>query len=287
MIAKHPVTTALSLLVVLSWSGAAWAQVCTTDEQCPEGSYCAKGASSPGCSDPPNCPEPDVVEEEQGECVAAPVTCESDAECGEYLSCVESGDGTCWVSSDGDMGCDEPDPNAPKYCAPATITCSSDDECPREFECVARAYDCPAIACAEDEPDCVPCQGSATQVCQPKQIACDSDDECPAEWSCGSVVTRDPVDDGREPGSPDAGTSTGDSSTARYCSPDAWGGDVYTTGDAASAEDSGGDDRGAQSSSSSSEGGCSISAGTATGHAGWLLTLLAAGPLAARRRRRR
>src|SRR5690606_649345 len=96
------------------------------------------------------------------------------------------------------------------------------------------------------------------------------------------------VEDGREPAlDPDAGTSDeAPADAARSCYPDAWGGPVYATGDSTNAEDAAGERGAGQPSNSSSDGGCSIAARTATGGAGWLMALLAAGPLAALRRRR-
>jgi hypothetical protein len=289
--------TAIPFLLALAWPGAAFAADCNDDADCGEGFYCAKGASSPGCDPSGDCPAPDVVEEGVGTCEAAPVTCDSDADCGEYLSCQASADGVCWADTDGQSGCTEPDPNAPKYCAVASTACSTDADCPREFECVTYDSPCPGVPCADNDPDCKACEPSTSQVCQPKQIECASDGDCPADWSCASVYSGGGGSDVAEPAPgeprPAAAMPESDDTTTgseqRFCFPDAWGGPVYATGDGApvagndsSAES---DSRGAPSSSSGS-GGCSLTAaGVATGGS-WSLMLLGLAPWVRRRLRR-
>jgi MYXO-CTERM domain-containing protein len=287
--------------LLLLWSGAALAdgpEQCQEDTDCAEGYFCAKGASAPGCDPAGECPEPGVVEDAYGRCEVAPVACTTDADCDEYLSCVDSQSTTCWAGPNGESGCDEPDPDAPKYCGVAQITCSSDADCPREFECVSHSTPCPEIACVGDEPDCPRCDPTTYEVCQPKHIACDGDDDCPTDWSCGGSGSGGGVDVGEpqptepapEPAFDERKSRTmSDADQRGACYPDALGGAGYVETDEArdvapgSAEDSG---SAAPGSNSSSGGGCSVGAVGASGAAGWLMTLLLVGPLARRRQRR-
>ena len=286
--------------LLLLWSGAALAdgpERCTEDTDCAEGYFCAKGASAPGCDPAGECPEPDVVEETYGQCELAPVVCTSDADCDEYLSCVAAESTTCWSGPNGESGCDEPDPDAPKHCGVAEITCSSDADCPREFECASHSSACPEIACIGDEPDCKPCEPTTYEVCQPKEIACDSDDDCPAAWSCGAFGSGGGVDVGgphpTEPAPEPAldepkSRTTSDDALRGACYPDAFGGVGYVETDEASGAAGPGraEDSNSTGSGSSSGGGCSVGAVGASGAAGWLMTLLLVGPLARRRQRR-
>lgn len=291
--------TAMPFLLALAWPGVAFSADCTEDADCAEGFHCVKGASSPGCDPNGDCPEPDVVEDEVGTCERAPVSCDSDADCGEYLSCQSSSDGVCWSDADGQSGCTEPDPDAPKYCAAASTTCSSDADCPREFECVTHDSPCPAIDCAEDAPDCKPCEASSYQVCQPKQIECATDTDCPTDWSCGSVWSGGGGgDDVAEPAPlpeesrPQASLPGPDDSTSdseqRLCFPDAWGGPVYASGDGApvAGRDNSSAESGSNGESSSSSGGCSVSAAGAATGGFWSLAFLGLAPWLRRRQRR-
>lgn len=286
----NPLRTALPFLAALAWSASAAATVCTEDSDCAEGYFCAKGASSPGCDASGPCPEPDIVEEEAGTCEAAPVPCETNADCGEYLSCVSSSDGVCWITADGDTGCEDTDPNAPKYCALAAIECSTDADCPRDFECVERGGACPEIACVDGDDQCPPCEPAKYKACQPKVIECEKNEDCPAEWSCSSIQTGDePVSDGAtDVGSPQPFSSPPDQSTvARQCFPDAWGGTGFASDanrDVTHQEDSGAGPGESASSSSSSSGGCSMTPGV-VGATPWLASLLLLVPFARRRRR--
>lgn len=292
--------------LLLLWSGAAVAEdvsdQCTEDTDCAEGYFCAKGASSPGCDAVGECPEPDVVEEEFGSCELAPVSCTSDADCDEYLSCVDVGTSNCTVSSDGTSSCDDGAPDAVMQCSVATIECRVDADCPREFECVSHAAPCPAIDCAEDAPDCKPCEPNTRQVCQPKQIACVDDDDCPSDWSCAYVseggggdvaepapIEPQPTEPAPEPAMdlPGTRTSSEDGPPNGACYPNALGGDGYVTEDEAggAAEPGSAEDSASGGPETSSGGGCSVGAVGASGAAGWLMTLLLVAPLAWRRKR--
>lgn len=174
--------------------------VCASDADCASGQTCQKGMYVNPCAVPPVAPGEEPVdtpacdstpqEAETGRCITPPTPCSSDADCEEYLSCVATSDGVCWMDSNGNTGCDEPDPNAPKYCGVASVACDSNSECPREFECVETPTACPAIDCAEDAPDCkIACEPSGVHACQPKKIECADDSACPSDWRCvGNVI---------------------------------------------------------------------------------------------------
>lgn len=213
------------ILAASSWASPARAAECSSDADCATGYECIKGMSSPGCNPSENggqCPDPTPVEDAIGTCERAPVECTNDAgACPEYLSCLESQDGVCWMSSDGSTGCSEPDPNAPKYCGFQQTTCATAQDCPREFECVESTFTaCPLIDCAEGT-ECPPCEPQTQKQCQPRQIECDDDDACPSGWSCFAVTqTTCSTDGGTEevPPTPDgsgtgSGTGTGKGGT--------------------------------------------------------------------------
>ncbi len=234
---------------------------CMSDADCEDGSACEMSYQSPACDgDSPNgssC-EDTVEVTGTGYCVVQPQTCEADSDCGEYQGCVSSDSGSCWASSNGESGCDEPDPDAPKYCAPKHEECSQDSDCPREFECVQNVV-CPEIdACFDESCEKPACETSEVGECVPKQIECDDSSVCPSDWSCiqGVEYTCDGGDvtdnGGSSDGGPPEGSGTNSSEeetdpepaaerdiapepeacvtieTQGYCRPDAWGYDGYS-----------------------------------------------------------
>ncbi len=317
-------TTALSSLFVLAFASSASALVlppdCATDDDCVDGQVCEFFSSgSSGCSEPVEggCADQiDIPVAKEGYCVAAPETCQSDSDCGEYLACASTDLGSCWSSSDGTSGCSEPDPNAPKECVPASEECVTDDDCPRDFECVSEQTLCLDIACADDAPDCG-CTSESTSVCYPKDIECDANADCPADWSCsGGETYRCDTDGGTDSGGgsnssdaiePAPGEDFAPDPVEREpapeptcktvvvpgnCYPDAWGGSDYdaweTTsggvdnekGENTNLNGSDGDD---DRKGSSESGGCSVAATGQAGQLGWLSLLLLGVPFLRRR----
>lgn len=53
-------------------------------------------------------------------------------------------------------------------------------DCPRGFTCEIAPQACPAIACADDNPDCPRCDGPGTPYCEPA--------ECEADADCGDAT---------------------------------------------------------------------------------------------------
>ena len=165
-------------------AGNASAQECASDTDCSSGFTCVKGWSSGGCSDPTLCPTPTPVQDPTGWCERAPITCTTDTDCPSFLRCVANQNGTCWVDSNGNTGCDPVDPNAPKTCEYVALTCIANADCPVAFECVSMPVGCPT-------PDCMPgtdcpipeCLASPNQ-CIPQTISCQADADCPSSWMC-------------------------------------------------------------------------------------------------------
>jgi len=281
---------------------------CREDTDCAEGQRCEKGMFVDGCQptadgSTEHCnTEPQVAE--TGSCVTPPPSCDTDADCGEYLSCVSIEEGGCAVDSDGNGYCPEPDPNGPKTCVVAALSCDSDDECPREYECVALSL-CPAIDCAEDDADCnADCSPADQKECQPKQIACEDNADCPSEWSCqgnyiescsgggadssGATEPADAADAAESEPAADDAICTQEPAVGS-CFPNAWGGGAIaydTAGPTGGEEDGVGStsDPGSNGESASAGGGCSVARGTTRPDATWALGLLFALPLLRRRR---
>lgn len=288
---------------------------CAEDADCAEGQFCQKAMFVDGCAVAPGedgseCnTEPQVAE--TGTCITPPTPCESDADCGEYLACVESPSGDCAVDSEGNTYCGESDAEVVKYCSVAATPCETNDECPRDFECLEVSI-CLAVDCAEGDTECNDaCNASGQKECQPKQIACDDSSECPSDWSClgnyvescsggtsdgssgsGSGDSAGSADGAEEsdPVAPDEVTCTQEPAVGS-CYPDAWSGGSYyandgvleagaegepnTTGDSTSSGDSDGARAG---------GGCSVARGPRQPDFTWALGLLLALPLVRRRR---
>ncbi len=187
---SRPLLSLLALtgfVAMTGFSHSAMAQSsCSANSDCEAGYECIKGISVPGCDPtaPDGCPPSEPVESEFGTCEKAPVECQADADCGEYLTCQVSNDGVCWTGPEG-SGCTEPDPDAPKYCGFEVKTCSTDSDCPREFTCEEIATDCGCTF----KGDCSACETGATHQCQPRQIECETDSECPSDWVCQQFTT--------------------------------------------------------------------------------------------------
>lgn len=286
---------------------------CREDTDCAEGQFCEKPTYVDGCAVSPDEPatecntEPQVAE--VGYCVTPPTPCDDDAECSEYLSCVEEPSaGDCAVDSEGNTFCSEPDTAPAKYCAVAATTCETDDDCPREFECASVTL-CLAVDCAEGDTECnSQCTESGQKECQPKQIACEETADCPADWSCLGNVTQNcsgggegssgsgegtsqgsPEGSSEDPAAPDEVTCT-EEPTVGTCYPDAWnGGPVYANDDVleAGADDGSGTEgevTSGESENTKAGGGCSVARGPGRPDVSWALGLLLAWPLMRRRR---
>lgn len=316
---KTRVLTTFILPLFVGFAAPVFAQdagECASDADCADGTVCEKGMYSNGCGPDAEPCDDTVYEEEFGRCVVPPTECDTDDDCGEYSACESSDVGVCWADSNGDSGCEEPDPDAPSYCVPAFVECQVESDCPREFECVQNDV-CLAIDCVEGEA-CSPCEPTGGQ-CLPKQIECDADSACPSDWTCVARVEYECSGGGTEP--IDGGGSTDEGGadepvadpaegerlapaeedcvevvTTSYCQPDDWEGSYYGSDGGFSRADSGEGDDLAGSNGDSEEaasgdsgetsgGGCSVSAGGIGGRGfSWLL-LLGAPLLLARRRR--
>lgn len=298
MIPRIPSHLAAALLasgITLAWTTAASATECKSDADCPSGYQCEKGVSMPGCAPGQDCSDAGPIESETGSCEKAPIACQTDADCPAYLKCTSSGDTVCWQDSTGDGGCEEPDPNAPKYCQYEPITCDSDAACPEGFACTEVSA-CPSIDCVPGsecpEPTC-----QTSKYCAPKEIVCAADTDCPAEWTCMTMTedcattpTEPEPDLPGEPDSPAPADQPSDSdcqpTTRSLCVPPGFSG--VGEYEKAVAEDS---QSGAQNAAASGGGdsddsgvGCSlvtVPAGSALA-SGWLAVAIAL--LAGRRR---
>lgn len=191
---RHTISPFILLSIFGLYSTVAAAQTpegqCASDSDCPTDSTCAKNQWSSGCAASPGGEMPECEEtsgeDEFGVCVQQPKPCESDEECGEYLSCVTSSTGSCSVSSDGERTCEEV--STESYCGEKTTSCATNSDCPREFECVQAETLCLDFECPEDGGECGTCSAEGERECRPKEIACEMDDECPSDWSCWGAV---------------------------------------------------------------------------------------------------
>src|SRR5690606_33058263 len=143
---------------------------CSNDADCSDGGICQKDMWTNGCAAPSEdgaekC-DTTVHESETGFCYIPPEQCESDAECGEYLSCIEESSGSCTGSSDGETICTET--KGPSYCGAASVVCESDADCPRSFECGEAQVICIAMDCPDGEPDCRQCDNEGRKECRPQ-----------------------------------------------------------------------------------------------------------------------
>jgi hypothetical protein len=210
------------------------------------------------------------------------------------MECVAPG-GVCWSEVSGDAGCSEPDPHSPRTCGPSTPTCETDEDCPREFECTAGQEVCPAIACAEDAPDCTVECTPAEPTCAPKQIVCTATSDCPADWVCPEAYDGCASDLQGAAGESGEAPTCEEQASPRFCYPEAWESIMWASGGmvedgglasdgSARDDDSSAADAADDDAADDSAGGCSTSGGGTGGLAGWLVALAAVLPFAARRR---
>jgi MYXO-CTERM domain-containing protein len=124
-------------------------------------------------------------------------SCESDAECGDYMVCgtfenfcdqilIDCAEGTdCAAESPPDC-----EPGEFQQCAATwELPCESDGDCGEGFTCTSyEVCDCPEIAVDGDrpleEPACNDCHQSEDKWCYQDEIECASDADCPTDWSC-------------------------------------------------------------------------------------------------------
>jgi uncharacterized protein (TIGR03382 family) len=117
-----------------SYCAPPWAAACDADADCGAGftcellevCACSGGGGSEGApdADPAAPPAEECVCETatEGSCVLERVECESAADCLEGFECVDEGSaGTCSVSEDGTVSCDEPAASA-SICVPPAFT---------------------------------------------------------------------------------------------------------------------------------------------------------------------
>jgi MYXO-CTERM domain-containing protein len=298
------IRTTLSICFAsLTLSGFAFAKVteCEENSDCGENGVCQKDMWTTGCGpsedgNTDHCSS-ETMTAETGYCYTSPPTCDTDAECGEYLQCVQVNGAVCWADSDGNSGCTEPDPVAPSYCSQSTLICEDDSECPREFECVDAPGGCLDIVCPDEDPGCG-CYESAHKECQPRAIECEDDSACPEAWMCLGGIAD--CGDSRSGSGLDVEVSDSSDSEAPECaadlkgqcypvewtSPGTAGGDLISgdaSGEDASAKGSPGTESNGESGEASSGGGCSVN--RVPSSRSWLLGLLALPFLALRRRR--
>jgi MYXO-CTERM domain-containing protein len=226
--------SALSLAgATLTASSAAFALDCKADADCGQGFFCELAptvSTSPGCAPGANCttPEPAPAAATTGTCQASPLSCASDADCPEYLTCASSGDYACAAPScPAGQNCPAPDctppANAPKTCQVRSRTCQADADCYGNFQCVITqgGVACATPACPPGAPDCpaTDCPAPGTPApsqgyCEPKEITCAADSDCPTDWACvefdettcsGSAGTTTPPSMGTGPASSASG----------------------------------------------------------------------------------
>lgn len=179
-------------------SGGAMAAggVCSTDQDCEKGEFCAATPCLPPNCDPsdPSCEVPECP----SYCTPTPDNgggsndgCQSDADCPAGMACGVMGSmGTACACPDGapDCGCDEPGaPVEYKGCMPKE--CTSDADCGGDLECVTYERPCAttAIDCAPGQecPDPVPCEPVKSSQCLPKWAGtCDVDADCGDGFTC-------------------------------------------------------------------------------------------------------
>lgn len=211
------------LTIGMASAAAAQDNGCQSDADCAEGEVCEQySAPCPAidCAPGEDCPDIECEPETFGECVRPPITCETDADCPTYLSCVQDDAPgvTCAIEEGQDEPvCDEPEDiePGPGYCAYRIIDCETDAECPSDFECivVGSSGGCSVAPCVDGEecpePECD--EEEEFRGCMPRQIECETSDDCPSEWSCqtfesGSCGGGDVIVEG---GSTDGGEGDG------------------------------------------------------------------------------
>jgi MYXO-CTERM domain-containing protein len=305
-IRKTTIFFATICITLIASAGFAASQECETDSDCSEGLECVVvGATScagaPPCPEGEDCPDPPECEpEEFKECVEAPITCETDADCPDFLRCVGGGPSViCTVSSDGEEDCEEVSEEEGLSCQFVQIDCATNSDCPTDFECTAIPSACPSIACPEGE-ECpeAECDEEERFACLPREIECETTSDCPAEWTCQSFETACTGEDSalieeNEPRDPEGDVEEVDCEEEEEaysaCIPPGFNGGAVGE-DLAVAEDARAngntdenDAAGVPSESSEESSGCSVTVGRSQNSA--LILLLAGMVLALRRRR--
>ncbi|MCC6216479.1 MAG: hypothetical protein IT376_16575 [Polyangiaceae bacterium] len=289
------VPSALLTMIVLAGGAAAAAEgECASDADCGAGWHCEKSWSAPGCEPGGECGgEP--VESETGSCVRDPIACATDADCPEYLRCLESGDSACSAAPGEEPVCEAPDPSE-KQCGWAPIDCSTDSDCPANFLCAA--HELCSGGCPVDPSGGGTCSSGCEQVraCEPRELACATSADCPGDWECVVVEATDCTAPAPPPGGGATPGGAGASEPAEECTPTerraclppylggyGYGGAVESGGDSGGnlgtprASSDGGD--------ASDDGSCSMTSAPRSGSRAW--ALLAVAGLAALGRRRR
>lgn len=168
---------------------------CVTDADCAEGQVCEVVAASTcacaPCESPDECPPCECPPEtEITACVTPPVTCESDADCPDHLTCLlynQAGIAEpCEVDPDGNSMCGDPMPYPEGgTCEFMPPTCSDSSDCDEGFSC--EVIEAPCAVMCDSNGECDETCGDQPDTggqCFPEQIACDTNADCPTDWTC-------------------------------------------------------------------------------------------------------
>lgn len=162
-------------------------EICATDEECGEGTYCQRGQCRPFCTVDDECPG-DQTCDGDGRCSAEPedVACRSTEQCEPCESCIF---GVCTVSEyfcreDDDCGIDKLCRNG--FC---TYECEAAEDCPRGQSCID-------MVCLDDPPptaECVfneECGGEFLCINGRCHTECLSHSECGSRMMCDHGVCQ-------------------------------------------------------------------------------------------------
>lgn len=266
---------------------------CATDTDCATGFHCEKSWSSPGCDPGGECGgEP--VESETGWCARDPIACTTDADCPEYLRCLDAGDSVCTAAPGEEPVCEAPDPSE-RQCGWAPIDCAADSDCPANFVCAT--HEVCSGGCPVDPSGASTCASECEELraCEPKEIACGASADCPGDWQCAVVevtactAPAPPIGGGTDPGGGGANEAAEECTPVerRACVPPYFDGYGY-----GGAEESGGDSggnlgaprSGSDGGSSGDDASCAIASAPRSRAAGWaLLAMIGLGALTRRR----
>jgi len=296
--------------------------VCESDRDCDRGFSCVKDGWASGCAGPVgsevDC-EPSSGESRYGECELKPISCTTNADCPNGLSCadVDEGDGdapcssdspNCGAGSNGDGGgtTGSVSKAATKVCTFVLQPCEATSDCAANYECaVSTVTSCSgggrepgaADVCDSESGDCFAapqepeCTVEQTEgVCVPKHIPCTESFECPSAYVCHELDAELVPDSWDEAGSVKTCLPEGIALIARYGArdlggPNYAGSDGDSGGEVSNGEDDDAKSPGSLGAAKKGDGSaCSVSV-TRNGSS-WLLVALGALGLCLVRRRR-
>jgi hypothetical protein len=201
---KSPWMLAVVPLILLTLSGTALAQVeCETDADCAVGFRCEAvevgACPEPFCPEGEECPEPDPCEAPEPFSACVPGPCDSDADCGAGLLCLEVTSYDCPASpppcDPEDESCEPPDSGSGEcteetegYCLPPYLApCEADADCGPGFECVeSEICSCSGSEPGSgEEPECSCEPGDS--YCEIVVVECESAADCLEDWTCEEV----------------------------------------------------------------------------------------------------